>query len=185
MDWLFDHPQILFLVVFALGSMLKTYWEAKKKQQEEQGSEWEPREPVPLDEDDSYRKRIPGAPPPLPPQQQAPPPLANAEPSTGRARIPARRPDNAVAAAALLASQQEAAALLKHQQELAARLLQIRETKATTTGGAAATRARVAGKGKSKLSFAPQGLRTSMKSRSELRRAIIMREILDRPVSLR
>ncbi len=181
MDWLFDHPQIFFLVIFALGSMLKSYWEAKKKRLEEQASDWEPREPVPLDQDDSYRKRIPGAPPPLPPQQPAPPPLAG---GVGRTHIPVRRGD-AVAAAALAASQAEAAAQLKHQQELAARLLQIRETKATTSGGAAATRARVAGKNKAKPFHQPQTLRTQMKSRPDLRRAIIMREILDRPVSLR
>lgn len=183
MDWLFDHPQILFLVIFALGSMLKSFWEAKKKRLEEQASDWEPREPVPLDQDDSYRKRVPGAPPPLPSHRQpVPPPVPG---PTGRTHIPARRDGGVAAAAALAASQAEAAAQLKHQQELAARLQQIRETKATTSGGAAATRARVSGQHKAKPFLQPQTLRTRMKSPSELRRAIIMREILDRPVSLR
>jgi hypothetical protein len=84
------------------------------------------------------------------------------------------------------AAAEEAARALKHQQDLAQRWQQIRETKATTTGGAAATRARVERRGSAKVaSPAPASIRARLKDRGELRRAFIMREILDPPVGLR
>ena len=80
----------------------------------------------------------------------------------------------------------ETARALKHQQDLAERLRQIRETKATTTGGAAATRARVAAKGVAKSSVqVPSSVRARLRNPAEVRRAFVMREILDPPVGLR
>jgi hypothetical protein len=80
----------------------------------------------------------------------------------------------------------EAAKALKHQQDLAERLRQIRETKATTTGGAAATRARVAAKGVAKSAAqVPASIRARLRDPVEVRRAFVMREILDTPVGLR
>ena len=80
----------------------------------------------------------------------------------------------------------EAAKALKHQQELAARLRQIRENKATTTGGALATRARVAGKGVAKPFLeAPRSMRKRLRDPAEVRRAFVMSEILAPPVGLR
>lgn len=76
--------------------------------------------------------------------------------------------------------------MLKHQQDLAEHLRQIRENKATTTGGAAETRARIAAsKGTSKRSATTQvPIRARLRDRAEIRRAFIMREILDKPVGL-
>ena len=80
----------------------------------------------------------------------------------------------------------EAAKALKHQQDLAERLRQIRETKATTTGGAAATRARLASKGVAKPATQfPASIRARLRDPAEVRRAFVMREILDAPVGLR
>jgi len=80
----------------------------------------------------------------------------------------------------------EAAKILKHQQDLAERLRQIRETKATTTGDAAATRTRLAAKtAKSPLLETAPNFRRRLLNRGEIRRAVVMREILDPPVSLR
>ena len=87
---------------------------------------------------------------------------------------------------AAAAAADEAARMLKHQQDLAAHLKQIHDTKATTTGGAAATRARIASKGKTKTAAStPLTLRARLKSSAEIRRAFVMNEILSRPVGLR
>ena len=76
--------------------------------------------------------------------------------------------------------------MLKHQQDLAAHLKQIHDTKATTTGGAVATRARIAAKGKTQVAAGvPLSLRARLKSPAEVRRAFVMNEILGRSVGLR
>lgn len=75
---------------------------------------------------------------------------------------------------------------LKHQKDLAERLLQLHERKAVTTGDAVATRARlVAQKQKTPSLQSPPTLRRRLRDRGEVRRAVVMREILDSPVSLR
>lgn len=164
MDWIFDNFQIVILVLLGIGSMIKSMFDAKTKQDSEQSPDWDPDNEVPLEDDTSYRKALPASPPPLP-GSSTPPPLRMAG------------YDAEVA--------DETARALKHQQELAARLRQIRETKATTTGGASATRARVAAKGVAKpLKIAPTTLRNRLRDPAEVRQAIIMREILGPPVGL-
>jgi hypothetical protein len=59
-------------------------------------------------------------------------------------------------------------------------------TKATTTGGAAATSAALAAKGMEKPAGTTSGgLRKRLRSSGEIRRGIVLREILGPPVSLR
>jgi len=66
------------------------------------------------------------------------------------------------------------------------RLPVVHDTKVATTGDAATTRARIAAqKQKNPLSQGPVTLRQRLRDRGEVRRAIIMREILDPPVGLR
>lgn len=164
MDWIFDHFQIVVLILLAIGSAVKNLLGKGAKEFEEP---YEPEEvSVP---DGSYRKsRPPALPGPLPP--------------LARATVPPSM--QMVGYDAEVAN--ETAKALKHQQDLAARLSQIRETKATTSGGASATRARVAAKGKAKpLPQSPLSLRNRLRDPAEVRRAIIMREILDSPVGLR
>jgi hypothetical protein len=81
----------------------------------------------------------------------------------------------------------EAEAELKRQAEIQERLRQLRETKAVTTGGAAATRTRTATQqtGFHAPAAARGGLRGAVRSRSEIRRAVILREILGPPLALR
>jgi hypothetical protein len=83
----------------------------------------------------------------------------------------------------------EAAAAEKHQQKLAGRLRRMQETKADTTGGAAATRARVTAKDARTSGVAvvaaPTRLRSRLRHPAEIRRAVVMREILGPPVGLR
>ena len=165
MDWIFDHLQIVVLVVLGIGSMVKSMLDAKSKQAAEREAEWNPTPEVPLDDDTSYRKAQPTVPPPLN-RTSTPPPLRMAGYDAEVAN--------------------ETAKALKHQQDLAERLRQIRENKATTTGGASATRARIAAKGVAKpLTLTPLTLRRRLRDHAEVRRAFVMREILDPPVALR
>jgi hypothetical protein len=80
----------------------------------------------------------------------------------------------------------ESEALLKHQMDLQERLRQLREAKAVTSGGAAATRSRTASQQTGYVAqIASTGLRTALRNRQEVRRAIVLREILGPPLGLR
>ncbi len=165
MDWIFEHFQIVVLVLLGIGSMVKSMFDAKAKQAAERETEGHPMPEVPLDDDTSYRKTQPAAPPSLT-RPASPPPLRMAGYDAEVAN--------------------ETAKALKHQQDLAARLRQIRETKATTTGGASATRARIAAKGVAKLvKQTPLTLRRRLHDPAEVRQALVMREIFGPPVGLR
>jgi uncharacterized membrane protein YcjF (UPF0283 family) len=81
---------------------------------------------------------------------------------------------------------EEATALreLERQSALREQLRQIRESKAITTGNAAATRERAKAKGKAAAPVTTS-LRETLGKRSELRKAVITREVLGTPVGLR
>ena len=178
MDWISDHLKFVVIAVLVIGSILKSHFEAKSKEAAEK--EDLPDLGDPDTPDRSYRKmppQLPSVPPPLP-----------------RTTIPAPRPAeaplvfsaNTSLPGAAATAADEAARMLKHQQDLAAHLKQIHDTKATTTGGAVATRARIAAKGKTQVAAGvPLSLRARLKSPAEVRRAFVMNEILGRPVGLR
>ena len=158
MSWIFDHFQIFVLIVFAIGSIVKKFNEAKAT----------------------------AKPPPMP--VDLPEPMFEADEQSSMLDWPEEPPALAPAPlpGAMIEAKLEAAEALKHQQDLASRMQQLWETKASTTGDAAATRARVASKGTPKAHAAPiPSLRDRLKSPAEIRRAIVMREILSPPVSLR
>ncbi|MGL5019393.1 MAG: hypothetical protein ACRDBP_14760 [Luteolibacter sp.] len=158
MNWIFDNFQIVVLVLLGVGSLVKSVLEAKAKAAREREGTYNQEEVFTPDE--GYGE------PKWPTILSVPPPLRQAG------------YDMEVAS--------EAAKALKHQQDLAERLRQIRETKATTTGGAAATRARVAAKGVAKpATQVPPSIRARLQDSAEVRRAFVMREILDTPVGLR
>lgn len=164
MDWIFEHFQIFILIALGVGSVLKSMWEAKAKQKQESEQEYDPGDVFVPDEDDR-EPTMPTVPPPLT-RQAVPPPLQQS---------------GYYDAVAL-----ETAQALKHQQELAERMRQIRETRATITGGAFATRARISAKGTAEtFAKVPTGVRSRLRDPHEVRRAVVMREILDPPVSLR
>lgn len=167
MDWIFDNIEIFIFVLIGIVSMFKSVLDAKAKKQEEDHEQQYPEEYFEPEEEYHQPPQLPSVPPPLPwGGASVPPPLTKV--------------GYEVAAA------EEAARTLKHQQDLALRLQQIRETKATTTGGAAATRARIANKGtKTTSTQTPTSIRARLKSPAEVRRAFVMREILDPPLSLR
>ncbi len=178
MDWIFEHFNVVLIIAVVVGSILKSRFDTKTQEASEDevtGDFGGPNQP-----DKSYRKTPPpppSVPPafpqtPMPPSRNAqPPPISTVDPS-----IPW-----AVASAA-----DEAAMLLQYQQKLAAQLKQIQEIKVTTTGGAVATRARIASKGKAKSAMdVPLSVRARLKTPAEVRRAFVMNEILSRPVGLR
>ncbi len=163
MNWIFEHFQIVILIALGVGSVLKSMWEAKARQKQESEEEYNPEDVFAPDEE--YRDPIPSIPPPLPRQSVSPPLRESGY-------------DEAVAS--------EAAKVLKHQRELAERMRQIRETRATATGGASATRARNSAKGSTgKAALVPTSIRSRLRDAREVRRAFVMREILDPPVTLR
>ena len=156
MDWIFDNLQIVVIIVLALGSWISSRMQAKKQEEQQEQEEAEETEGAETYIPESgWRMPAPSVPPPM---------------SAGAAYDAAN----------------EIAAALKHQRDLAERLQQIRATKANTTGGAAATRSRLAAKGKTAATvLAPTTLRGRLNNRGELRRAIVLREVLSPPVGLR
>jgi hypothetical protein len=163
-DWIFENFQIFILIALGIGSVVKSLLESKARKKEQE-SEQHPGEVFTPDEDDR-EPAMPSVPPPFI-RQAVPPPLR-------------KRGDYEEVAA-------ETAKALKHQNDLAERLRQIRETKATTTGGAYATRTRLSAKMAPAVSSGgtSPGIRARLRNPAEVRRAFVMREILDPPLSLR
>ncbi|MGA0853549.1 MAG: hypothetical protein ACO3RK_01900 [Luteolibacter sp.] len=154
MDWIFDNFQILLIVGLAFASWLKSRQEAKQAEREAREAGEMPSEEEVFGPEEWWPTES-AQPPPLPTYTYTPPPAF-----------------------------EEANALreLERQSALREQLRQIRESKAITTGNAAATRERNSGKGKAVVT-AP--LRKTLRNRSELRKAVITREVLGTPVGLR
>jgi hypothetical protein len=176
MNWIFDHFEIVALIVLAMASWVKRRMDMKRAEQE-QG---QAKQDMSDDEDvfgpaTGWPQAVPSLPPPL--VRQSPPPLVRQSPS-----LPVELYDNA--------------AILKQQQDIQERLRRIKEAKAapaggtakaTTSGGAAATRTRVSAAQSHAKAVTPAkaSLRASLRQGQEIRRAIVMREILGPPVGLR
>jgi hypothetical protein len=108
------------------------------------------------------------------PQQWAPPPMP--PPLVYKPQAPPPLPSAAL----------EAEAELERQNQLQERLRALRESRAVTTGGAAATRTRTATQQTGYTASAiPTSLRGVLRKRSEIRRAVILREVLGPPLGLR
>lgn len=175
MDWILDHLKFVVIAAVIIGSIVKSVLESKS-----QGPDGLPERTDDDTSDRSYRKMPPRMP-------SVPPPVQWTETPSSTYNPPPPLPTTAYTIpGAYEFAQEESAKMLKHQQDLAEHLRQIRENKATTTGGAAETRARIAAsKGTSKRSATTQvPIRARLRDRAEIRRAFIMREILDKPVGL-
>lgn len=162
MDWIFDNFQILAIVGLALASWLKARSDAKAAKREEQETRRELEEPEDVfGPEQEWREPQQWSPPPMPPPLVVTPPP-----------IPV----------ASLEAEEE----LKHQMQIQERLRQIRESKAVTSGGAAATRTRAASRQTGYTESAvPASLRGVLRKRGEIRRAVILREVLGPPLGLR
>jgi len=169
MDWIFDNFQILALVGIAFASWLKSRADAKAAEREEQQAREEMSQPEPSFGPADYRREMQIPPPPPPIRRPA------IEPSTLQ---------QALDQAAL-----DADKVLKRQMEIQERLREIRETKAVTTGGATVTRERQSFRKGIKSNEGPviatANLRSKLRQREEVRRAVLMREILGPPLGLR
>lgn len=168
MNWIFDNFQIVALVIFAFASWFKHHLDAKAEEKARKESQREQAETGEEDLLEDWEPEFEAPPqpaipvPPLPP----PPPLVR--------QIQARK--------------EESDSVLRRQLELQERLRILKETKATTSGGAAATRLRVAASKSGTQApelVARNDLRQSLRSRKDLRRGIIIREILGPPLALR
>jgi hypothetical protein len=171
MDWIFDNFQILVVIGVAVASWLKHRADQKKAEEEERQARKEMADPEEVfgpEEDWPQEPQHFPEPPPLVPSS-GPPPLRPSAPPPVRVEMA------------------EVDALLRRQQEMQERLKQIRDAKATTTGDAAATRARVAAAAKHPQVSAPgkAGLHESLRDKRQTRRAMVLREILGPPVGLR
>jgi len=165
MSWLLDNPQIVIVVALAFASWLKHRSETKKAEAEERRAREEMAEDQDIfGPDQEWRVPQEFSPLPVPPPlaRRTPPPLTQFEVSDVEAQ-------------------------LKRQQDIQDRLKKIRETKATTTGGASATRVRVAAAQShaKPLALSEASLKSSLKDPKQTRRAIILREILNTPLGLR
>jgi len=165
MDWLYENFQIIALVLIGFAGWIKSRMESKNGEQEPPEESYDEGEVFIPEEEWQQVPSDPSVPPPLVWTQ--PPPI--------------------LTAAADFEAAREADAALKHQQDLAERLRQIRENKATTTGGAAATRARLAAEKAPPKAVAAvsMGLRSRLHDKGELRRAFVLKEILAPPLSQR
>lgn len=167
MDWIFDNFQIVALVALAMASWFKSRMDAKAAEREEQQAREEMAERGEVEEYD-FGPGEPWQEVLMPPEFPPPPPLFRASPPP----VPAVVVDTD--------------AELKRQMELQERLRQAREGKVVTTGGAAATRKLTASK---QTGYAAAGVRNGLREivrkRSEVRRAVVLREILGPPLALR
>lgn len=157
MDWIFDHFQIVVVIAVVLGSLVKRVLEAKAEPQGNSESE-DPGDIFGPDENwkPERPRPSPSVPPPL--ARTVPPPLV---------RVAMPPPQVA-----------ETDVVLKRQQDMQERLRQIKEAKpATNPMQPRAKRTAPAG---SKTT-----LRGALRGRGEIRRAILMKEILGPPPGLR
>lgn len=159
MDWIFDNFQILALVGLALASWLKSRADAKAAEREEQEARRELEEPEEVFGPGEAWMR-----PQHQPAPTVPPPLVRTAPPP----LPA------------VETQGE----LKRQMDMQEKLRQLREAKAAT--GATVSRARTKDAKSTKTErTVPVGLRAALRNHGQVRRAIVMREILGPPLGLR
>lgn len=172
MQWLFDHFQFVAVIVIVLASLAKHLKGVAQTEEDERQA----REEM-ADDEEVIR---PGHERPIP----QPPVLRKVTP---RIVIKGSSPFVRTGTAPAGVGPSDEALILQQQQDIQERLRQIRDTKATTTGGAAATRTRVsaAQRHPKAVAVAKTGLHASLHSHKQIRRAIVMREILGPPVGLR
>jgi hypothetical protein len=173
MDWIFDHLNVVIVLGFVIASLAKHLLDAKTAERETP-DEMSDEEEV-FGPDQGWPQAKPAVPPPLVRHAPPPPPPPLPPSPIVRAGPPqhSREYENDV--------------ILKRQQDMQDRIRQIKESKANTTGGASATRARVAASQSNAKTVQPAkaSLGASLRNPREIRRAVVMREILGPPLGLR
>lgn len=161
MDWIFDNPQIFVLIALAVGSVVKQMAEAakaKKQEREQPEVEWEETETT-------------WTPIPIPPEYQPPPLPRSAPPPLIPQFVPAVVVD-------------DSGELLRKQLEMQEKARAIRDNKATEKTRMLTLRARSATREKTEYS-ADITVRNLLANPATARKAIVLREILDKPLGLR
>ncbi len=165
MDFIFDNFQIVILVAGAIAyfvNNLRQAKEAERQARDEPPVEYEDVFGPDFDFGDSQRERGEPVPPPLVPVAKPPPLPAPHVPVSANERE------------------------LHRQQQLQDRLAEFRRSKAQGREGAKATRTRVAaGKPGAAVVPVPTSLHSRLRNKGEVRRAIVMREILGPPVAFK
>lgn len=186
MDWIFDNLPIVFFIVISVASFIKSRMEARRAQDEAERmppvngqpeEEWFGPEEAWENPADQAKRTSPPTQTPSGRRSDLPPPLVKVSPL-----IPTSNPAT-VRADDFIPSQDSE---LSRQQELRDRLQQLREKRAVTSGGAAATKKRLAGSASDSAASSPlPTLRRSLRNRSQVRRALVTREILGPPVAMK
>jgi hypothetical protein len=177
MSWILDHLNIVIVGILVIGSFLKSRFDAVNEDEPEA-------EDYPDVEtfEDEQRQSPPPVPYVPPMVEQAPSPEP---PPTTRER-PAFAASRSVSGA-MTASADEAAIILEKQREIEKRLQAIRETRNAKRVASSPLRARTATRKSTPVAIGgvPTSIRARLRNPAELRRAVILREILDSPVGLR
>ncbi|MEN9975649.1 MAG: hypothetical protein RLZZ282_1655 [Verrucomicrobiota bacterium] len=183
MDWILDHLDIVALIALAFGSWVKRRIDARRAEQDERASPYE----TSTDDDGPFEPEtfwpqvtLPTLPPPLDWENSPPPIVARETPSLRvKSEPPPIKPGSAFFTAKTI--EVNPLPVMGHRTQA------VVSGKATTTGGAAATRTRVAASqthipsGQARQS----GLHASLRHRKAVRHAMVMREILGPPLGLR
>jgi type IV secretory pathway VirB10-like protein len=168
MDWIFDNFQIVVLIALAVGSVVKQMADAAKarKEQREQQPETE------WQETETTWTSVP-----IPPEYQ-PPPLPPPPARHFGTYLPPPPPPPPVAVV------QDSGDFLRKQMEMQEKARAIRENKATEKTRMLELRARSATRAKTEYS-AEITIRNLLANPASARKAIVLREILDKPLGLR
>jgi len=201
MDWLLDNLQILFILAAAAAYWLNSMRQAREEARREH--EAPPYDPGEMHgADDGYE--VPrhtevflpppvsppprvggGVPPPLPGQRVQPVPRERRD-FPGGSPTP-QRPLSPHQAGGHESQQAE----LERQRSLEERIMSLRQNREKRGSGAAATQRSVVAQRNAKrgvedaVSTSIDGIRSRLRSPREARRAIVLREILDKPVGMR
>ncbi len=202
MDWIFDNLQILFVVAAGVA-----YWINSMRQAKEEAENERNQPPVDLEEvfgpDFDF-----DAPPPRgeepqqtevflpPPVAASPPPIPSQAPKSSqreRRDFPQASPSPQRPKSPHQPGGQEAVnAELERQRHLEERIRALRQKRDSRSSGAAATQRSVVAKRAAKQGGVPDvepialdGIRSRLRSSREARRAVVLREILDKPVGMR
>lgn len=177
MSWILDHLNLVIVGVLVIGSFLKSRFDSLK--QDEQETEESP-------DFDTHQDSQRQGPPLMP---YVPPPVERT-PSPVLVQRSAQQPNVFAAtrsqSGALSASSAEAASILQKQLDIQERLRVIREALPRSSGSRTPSQPMTNRKPVAiAVGGVPSTIRARLRNPAELRRAFVLREILDRPAGLR
>ena len=176
MDWIFDNLQYVVLIAIAAASWFKRRADVKAESEAEEEARREMAEgnlkDIFGDEEPWVPPVAPAPPPPLPPQSGPPPPLRHIAPGPQQRAAESQFEDH------------DDDVLLKRQREMEERLSEIRHIKEAKIAAPNPRTLASTGTQKPSSHRTSNCYRKALRKRSEIRQAIVMREILGPPVGL-